>query len=202
MDTPVEPTRQRAEELLFTYTKTDTLRNHARAVEAVMRHFASRLGEQPDKWGIIGLVHDLDWEMFPEEHCRKTTEILTEEEWPEDWIRAVRSHAWGMFTEDTPEHVMEKVLYTIDELTGLITATALVRPSRSILDMKTKSVKKKWKEKSFAAGANREVISAGAEMLAMPLDEVIAETLTGMQTVAGDIGLAGDEEPGQTKGSP
>jgi predicted hydrolase (HD superfamily) len=100
-----------------------------------------------------------------------------------------------MFTEDKPNHVMKKVLYTIDELTGLITATALVRPSRSILDMKPKSITKKWKEKSFAAGANREVIAAGAEMLAMPLDEVIAETLIGMQTVAGRIGLAGEERP-------
>lgn len=201
MNTSTTPTRRRAEELLFTYTESEALRNHARAVEAVMRRFASRLGEDPEKWGIIGLVHDMDWEKYPEEHCRKTTEILTDEGWPEDWIRAVRSHAWGMFTDDEPDHVMEKVLYTIDELTGLITATALVRPSRSVLDMKPKSIKKKWKEKSFAAGANREVIAAGAEMLQMPLDEIIAETLAGMQAVAGDIGLAGDEDSNQTNGT-
>ncbi len=192
MNKPVIPTRAQAEALLFEYTKTEALRNHARAVEAVMRYFAEEQGEDPEKWGVIGLVHDLDWEMFPEEHCTRTTAILREAGWPEEYIRAVRSHAWGMFTEDKPEHPMEKVLYTIDELTGLITATALVRPSRSILDMKPKSIKKKWKEKSFAAGANREVIAAGAEMLDTPLDEVITKTLAGMQTVASEIGLAGD----------
>jgi len=186
------PTRDEALSLLTTYTKSESLINHAKAVEAVMRHYATKFGEDPEKWGIIGLVHDLDWEQFPDEHCAKTTEILTGAGWPEEWIRAIRSHAWGMFTDDKPEHVMEKVLYTIDELTGLITATALVRPSKSILDMKPKSVKKKWKEKSFAAGANREVITQGAEDLGQPLDDVIADTLAGMQTVAEEIGLAGD----------
>lgn len=192
MCTSERPTRDQAEALLYQYTETEALRNHARAVEAVMRYYATEMGEDVEKWGIIGLVHDLDWEKFPEEHCSRTTTILSEAGWPPDWIRAVRSHAWGMFTEDKPEHPMEKVLYTIDELTGLITATALVRPSRSILDMKTKSVKKKWKEKSFAAGANREVIAAGAEMMGVPLDDVIAATIAGMQTVAGEIGLAGN----------
>lgn len=162
-----------------------------------MRHFAEKQGEDVEKWGIIGLVHDLDWEAYPEQHCQKTTEILREAEWPEEYIRSIRSHAWGMFTEDKPEHQMEKVLYTIDELTGLITATALVRPSKSILDMKPKSVKKKWKEKSFAAGANREVITQGAEMLGMDLNDVIAETLAGMQTVADDIGLRGEVGEGE-----
>ena len=187
------PTRNEAYELLATYTKSESLINHAKAVEAVLRHFAEKLGEDPEKWGIIGLCHDLDWEMYPKEHCHKTTEILREAGWPEEYIRSIRSHAWGMFTDEKPEEPMEKVLYTIDELTGLITATALVRPSKSILDMKPKSVKKKWKEKSFAAGANREVIQQGAEMLEMDLNEVIAETLAGMQNVAGDIGLAGEE---------
>jgi predicted hydrolase (HD superfamily) len=187
------PDRAQALQLLEQYTKSESLLNHARAVEAVMRHFAAQNGEDVEKWGVIGLVHDLDWEMYPEEHCSQTTRILTEAGWPDEYIRAVRSHAWGMFTDDKPEHPMEKVLYTIDELTGLITATALVRPSRSILDMKVKSITKKWKEKSFAAGANREVIAAGAEMMGMPLNEVIQETLTGMQTVASDIGLAGEE---------
>ena len=186
------PTRDEAFELLTTYTKSESLINHAKAVEAVMRHFGEKFGEDVEKWGVIGLVHDLDWEAYPEEHCQKTTEILREAKWPEEYIRSIRSHAWGMFTDDKPEHKMELVLYTIDELTGLITATALVRPSKSILDMKAKSVKKKWKEKSFAAGANREVIAQGAEMLGMELNEVITETLAGMQTVADDIGLAGD----------
>lgn len=186
------PTREEAYELLTTYTKTENLLNHAKAVEAVMRHFAEKFGEDVEKWGTIGLVHDLDWEAYPEQHCQKTTEILKEAEWPEEYIRSIRSHAWGMFTEDKPEHQMEKVLYTIDELTGLITATALVRPSKSVLDMKPKSVKKKWKEKSFAAGANREVITQGAEMLGMDLNDVIAETILGMQKVADDIGLRGE----------
>jgi len=188
------PTRERALQLLYEYNDTESLRNHGKAVESVMRHFARELGEDEDKWGIIGLVHDLDWEKYPEEHCAKTTAILEEEGWPTEWIRAIRSHAWGMFTDDKPEHTMEKVLYTIDELTGLVTATALVRPSRSVLDMKVKSVTKKWKEKSFAAGANREVIQAGAEMLGRPLNEIIEGTIAGMRTVAGEIGLAGDGE--------
>lgn len=187
------PNRAEALSLLEQYTKTENLRAHAKAVEAVMRHFANRYGEDPDKWGVIGLVHDLDWEMYPEEHCTKATEILQEQNWPEEYIRAIRSHAWGMFTDDKPEHPMEKVLYTIDELTGLITATALVRPSKSILDMKPKSVTKKWKEKSFAAGANRELIASGADMLGEPLNDVIAETLIGMQAVADDLGLAGED---------
>ncbi|MFW5975716.1 MAG: HDIG domain-containing metalloprotein [Alkalispirochaetaceae bacterium] len=186
------PTRDEAFELLTTYTKSESLINHAKAVEAVMRHFAEKFGEDVEKWGVIGLVHDLDWEAYPEQHCQKTTEILREAEWPEEYIRSIRSHAWGMFTDDKPEQKMELVLYTIDELTGLITATALVRPSKSILDMKAKSVKKKWKEKSFAAGANREVIAQGAEMLGMELTDVITETLAGMQKVADEIGLAGD----------
>ena len=187
------PERARALELLFAYNETDSLRNHAFAVEAVMRKFAESHGEDVEKWGLIGLLHDLDWEKYPEQHCTKTTEILQDEGWPEDWIRAIRSHAWGMFTDDKPTHVMEKVLYTIDELTGLITATALVRPSRSVLDMKVKSVTKKWKDKSFAAGANREVIQQGADMLGVPLNDVIEETIEGMRSIAAEIGLAGEE---------
>lgn len=188
------PDRRDALALLEEYTASENLRNHARAVEAVMRHYARRYGEDEERWGLVGLVHDLDWERYPEEHCIQTTRILTEAGWPEDMIRAVRSHAWGMFTDDRPEHPMEKVLYTIDELTGLITATALVRPSRSILDMKVKSVKKKWKDRSFAAGANRDIISQGAEMMGEDLDVVIEHTIEGMRTVAEDIGLAGTPE--------
>lgn len=188
------PTRDEALALLKKYTKSENLINHARSVEAVMRHYARKLGEDEDKWGIIGLVHDLDWEAYPEQHCTRTREILEEAGWPEDYIRAIMSHAWGMFTDVEPTHPMEKVLYTIDELTGLVTATALVRPSRSVLDMKTKSVKKKWKEKSFAAGANREVIEKGAAMMGADLSDVIADTIEGMKTVATDIGLEGTPE--------
>jgi predicted hydrolase (HD superfamily) len=157
-----------------------------------MRHFARTYGEDEDKWGIIGLVHDLDWEMYPQEHCAKTREILTDAGWPEEYIRSIMSHAWGFVTDVKPEHRMEKVLYATDELTGLITATALMRPSKSVLDMQAKSVKKKWKDKGFAAGVDREVIAAGAEMLGIELSELITETIAGMRDVAAQIGLEGD----------
>lgn len=188
------PTRERAWTLLNTYTQSERLVAHGLAVEATMRYFAERLAFDPDMWGTIGLIHDLDWERWPEEHCARTTQILRDDGWPEEWIRAVRSHAWGMFTDDEPIHPMEKVLYTIDELTGLVAAAALVRPSKSILDLSVKSVKKKWKEKSFAAGANREVIERGAEMVGMELAEIIDWTIEGMRRAAADLGLAGTGE--------
>ncbi|NLJ65853.1 MAG: hydrolase, partial [Clostridiales bacterium] len=145
-----------------------------------------------EKWGIIGLIHDLDYEKYPDEHCTKTREILTERGWPEDYIRAVVSHGWGICSDVEPEEKMEKVLYTIDELTGLIAATALMRPSKSILDLTTKSVRKKWKQKSFAAGVDRGIIEKGVQMLGMELGEVMAETIKGMQKVADEIGLKGN----------
>jgi predicted hydrolase (HD superfamily) len=188
------PTREQAYELLTTYTKNEGLVRHGLSVEAVMRHFARKYGEDEEKWGIIGLVHDLDWEMYPEQHCEKTREILEEAGWPGEYIRSVMSHAWGFVTDVRPEHRMEKVLYATDELTGLVTATALMRPSKSILDMTAKSVKKKWKEKSFAAGVNREVIAKGAEMLDMEIGELITETIAGMRTAADEIGLRGNVE--------
>ena len=186
------PSREEALALLRTYTKTESLLNHARSVEAVMRYCARKRGHDQEKWGVIGLIHDLDWEMYPTEHCTRTEAILREAGWPEDYIRAAMSHAWEMFTETRPEHEMEKVLYTIDELTGLVTATALMRPSRSVLDMDLKSVKKKWKDKGFAAGVNRSVIEKGAEMLGIPVDEAIVDTIMGMREAAEDIGLAGN----------
>ncbi|GET34000.1 HDIG domain-containing protein [Prolixibacter bellariivorans] len=186
------PTRDEALELLKKYNDSDSLVRHGMAVEAVMKHFAEKMGEDPEKWGIIGLVHDLDYEKYPEQHCTMTRQILEEQKWPEDYIRAIMSHAWGMCTDDKPQLPMEKVLYATDELTGLITAAVYVRPSRSILDLTVKSVKKKWKTKSFAAGANREVIMQGAEMLDMPLEELIAETIAGMQKEADALGLRGE----------
>ena len=186
------PTREQARELLARYTKSESLIRHALAVEAVMRHFARNSGEDEEKWGIIGLVHDLDWEMYPEEHCRKTREILESEGWPAEYIRSVLSHGWGLVTDVRPEHRMEQVLYATDELTGLVTATALMRPSRSVLDMSAKSVKKKWKEKSFAAGVNREVVARGAEMLGVDLTDLISETIAAMRAVAAEIGLEGN----------
>lgn len=187
------PTREEAFELLKEFNKDESHIKHALSVEAVMKHFAELMGEEDiEKWGIVGLVHDLDFEMYPEEHCKKTEQILTERNWPEDFIRAIVSHGWGICSDVEPKETMEKVLYTIDELTGLISATALVRPSKSILDMTPKSVKKKWKQSSFAAGVDRTVIEKGAEMLGMELDKVIEETIKGMQKVSEEIGLKGN----------
>lgn len=183
------PDRQQAYELLTKYNKSESLINHALAVEAVMVHFAELFGEDKEKWGVIGLVHDLDYEIYPEEHCKKTQQILTEENWPKDYIRAIVSHGWKICTDVEPIDRMEKVLYTIDELTGLIAANALMRPT-GMEGMKVKSVKKKWKDKSFAAGVNRQVIAEGAEILEMDLSDVMGETIKAMQKVAGDIGLA------------
>lgn len=188
----LKPNRADAVELLKEFNKNDSLLKHALTVEAVMRHFAGLLGEDMDKWGIIGLLHDIDYEMYPEQHCIKAKEILSERGWPEDYIHAVLSHGWKLCCDVEPLELMEKVLYTIDELTGLVAATALMRPSRSILDMEVKSVKKKWKQKSFAAGVNREVIEEGAAMIDMDMDKVIDETIKGMQKVAEDIDLKGN----------
>ena len=186
------PNREEAFELLRTYNQDESLIKHALAVEAVMRYFAKKLGEDQEKWGVIGLIHDLDYEKYPQQHCKKTEEILKEHNWPDDYIRAVLSHGWGICTDVEPESKMEKVLYAIDELTGLIAATALVRPSRSVLDMKAKSVKKKWKDKSFAAGVDRSIIQKGAEMLGVELDELFTDTIMGMRQAAAQIGLQGD----------
>jgi putative nucleotidyltransferase with HDIG domain len=187
------PTREQAFDLLSKYNKNGSLILHALSVEAVMLHFADLLGEpEKEKWGIIGLLHDIDYEMYPEQHCQKAREILLEHDWQEDYIHAVESHGWGICSNVEPVHRMEKILFTIDELTGLIAATAMLRPSKSILDLELKSVKKKWKQKSFAAGVNREVIEQGAKMLDLDLDYIITETIHGMQTAAESIGLKGE----------
>jgi predicted hydrolase (HD superfamily) len=192
------PFREMAWQLLCRYNQQESLIRHALSVESVMRHFAGLYGEDADTWGIIGLIHDLDYEQYPDQHCTMTKKILEEEGWPPDMIRSVISHAWGICSDEEPVHPMEKVLFTIDELTGLITASVLVRPSRSILDLEVKSVKKKWNMKNFAAGANREVIEKGAAMMGRDLDFVIRETINGMKKVAGEIGLEGNPvEPQQ-----
>lgn len=185
------PTRNEAMDLLRQYNFDESLIRHALAVEAVLRHFARTFGEDPEKWGIIGLIHDLDYQQFPDQHCTKTGEILTAQGWPQDYIRAVVSHGWGICSDVEPQERMEKVLYAIDELTGLVAATALVRPSRSVLDMEPSSVKKKWKDKSFAAKINRDVIQRGAEMLGMELSDLFRQTIAGMKDVAAEIGLKG-----------
>jgi len=186
------PTREEAYNLLTKYNKSDSLIKHALTVEGVMRYFARKRGEDEEKWGIIGLIHDLDYEQFPEQHCHKTEEILRENEWPEEYIRAVVSQGWGIVSDVEPKTELEKVLYTIDELTGLVVTTALVRPSKSVLDVKTKSVKKKWKDKRFAAGVDRSIIENGAQMLDVELTDLITDTIMGMQEVAEEIGLKGN----------
>ena len=186
------PTREEAFELLKKYNQTESLIKHALAVEGVMRYMARKRQADEEKWGVIGLIHDLDYEQFPEQHCKKTEELLRENNWPEEYIRAVISHGWGICTDVKPESEMEKVLYAIDELTGLVVTTALVRPSKSVMDVKPKSVKKKWKDKRFAAGVDRSIIENGAQMLGVEVSELITDTIAGMQEVAEEIGLKGN----------
>ncbi len=185
------PTREQAFNLLKKYNKNENLIKHALAVEGVMRYFARKRDDDEEKWGIIGLIHDLDYEQFPEEHCRKTEEILKENNWPKEYIRAVVSHGWGICSDVEPKTELEKVLYAIDELTGLVVTTALVRPSKSVMDLNAKSVKKKWKDKRFAAGVDRSIIDKGAQMLGMERTELITDTIMGMREVAEEIGLKG-----------
>jgi len=185
------PTREEAYALLAEYNQNDRLIKHALTVEAVMRFMARKRGEDEEKWGVIGLAHDLDYERYPEKHCEQTERILRENDWPEDYIHAVMSHGWGICTDVEPEHEMEKVLFAIDELTGLITACVLVRPSKSLHDLAVRSVNKKWKDKSFAAGANREIIQKGIDMLGMERAELIADVIEGMREAAGELGLDG-----------
>jgi putative nucleotidyltransferase with HDIG domain len=185
------PTREEAFALLRRYNQNEALIKHALAVEAVMRYCARQRGQDVEMWGVIGLVHDLDYEQFPDQHCHKSGAILREQGWPEDYIRAVLSHGWGICTEVEPQTDLEKTLYAMDELTGLVAATALVRPSKSVLDVEVKSVRKKWKEKSFAAGVNREVIEKGAALLGADLNDLIGAAILAMREVAPEIGLAG-----------
>ena len=185
------PTRESALELLKQYNKTESLIRHALAVEGVMRYMAKKSGEDEDKWGIIGLIHDLDYEMYPEQHCKMTEKILVENNWPTEYIRAVMSHGWGLVTETEPVTKLEKTIFAMDELTGLVATSALVRPSKSVLDMEARSVKKKWNDKRFAAGVDRSVIEKGADMLGVNIEELITDCIMGMRTVAEEIGLKG-----------
>ncbi|HNY65334.1 MAG TPA: HDIG domain-containing protein [Deltaproteobacteria bacterium] len=186
------PSREDALALLHEYTKTDNLRKHAYAVEAVMRHLARKAGEDEEKWGVIGLVHDLDYEQFPDQHCSKTREILEARGWPEEYIRAVVSHGYGICSDVEPVTLLEKTLYAIEELTGLVAASALVRPSKSVLDLTTKSVMKKWKTPAFAAGVDRSVIEKGAGMLGCEVTDLVESTIMGMREAAAEIGLKGE----------
>lgn len=183
------PTRQQALDLLLQYNGSQSLILHGKAVEAAMRYMARKAGENEEKWGTIGLIHDLDYEQFPEQHCQKTEEILRANGWPEDHIRAVLSHGWGICTDVEPQSLLEKTLYTVDELSGFVTACALVRPSKSVADLEVKSVKKKWKQKSFAAGVQREIVEHGAEMLGVSFDEITADVIAALRERKDELGL-------------
>ena len=183
------PTYDEALALLKEFNKSESLLKHAYCVEGVMRYVARKIGEDEEKWGIIGLVHDLDYELYPEQHCKKSQEILEERGWPKEYIRAVVSHGWGICSDVEPQTDMEKTLYAVDELTGLVTAVAIIRPSKSVADLEAKSVMKKWKDKSFAAGVNRSVIEKGANVLGVELKDLVDDVIMGMREVADRIGL-------------
>ena len=186
------PTRDEALALLAEYNKGDGLMKHALAVEAVMRYCARKHGADEGEWGLIGLIHDLDYEQFSDEHCTKTAAILEERGWPPEYIRAAVSHGWGICSDVEPRTDLEKTLFAVDELTGLVAATAIIRPSKSIMDVKAKSVRKKWKNKAFAAGVNRSIIEQGAQMLGIELSELMTDVIMGMREVAQEIGLKGN----------
>ena len=186
------PSRDEAWQLLKKYNSSEALLHHALAVEGVMRWFARSMApENEPVWGVVGLLHDIDYEMYPEQHCKKCVELLSAADVDETVIRAITSHGYGLCSDVEPLCAMEKVLYAIDELTGLINAAAIMRPSRSVMDIELKSVKKKYKDKAFAAGVDRAVIQNGCDMLEMPLDEVITGCIMGMRDVAREIGLYG-----------
>lgn len=176
--------REKALELLKKYNKDSFHLQHALTVEGVMKWFANSLGyeNEVEYWGIVGLLHDIDFEMYPEEHCIKAPELLREAGVEEEIIHAVCSHGYELTVDVKPEHEMEKVLYAVDELTGLIGAVALMRPSKSVQDMEVKSVKKKYKNLNFAAGCSRTVIERGADMLGYELDELIGKTILAMRS--------------------
>ena len=177
-------TRDEAWTLLTQYNQEPFHLQHAQTVEGVMRWYAQELGygDQADFWALVGLLHDIDFERWPEEHCKKCVELLEAGGAEEKLIHAVVSHGWGLCSDVKPEHEMEKVLFAADELTGLIGAAALMRPSKSVQDMELKSLKKKFKDKKFAAGCSRDVISQGAELLGWSLDDLMDKTLAAMRS--------------------
>lgn len=187
----MQPTRQEAWEMLCEYNESEALRRHGLTVEGCMRHFARLKGEDEELWGLVGLLHDLDYERYPDQHCLMAKQILEHKAVDSDIIRAVMSHGWGISCDVQPQTQMEKTLYAIDELTGLITAAAIMRPSKSVMDLELKSVKKKYKSNGFAAGVDRSVIEKGADMLGTTVDELIAQCILGMRECAAQIGLDG-----------
>lgn len=185
------PSRGEAIGLWRKYNENEYLYRHALSVEAAMRHFAAKQGEDVESWGILGLLHDIDYQKFPEEHLKHTREMLAPAGYPEDFIRAVESHGFGICTEVEPKLYMEKALFACDELTGFIAACAIIRPSKSVLDLEVKSVVKKFKTPAFAAKIRRDIIQQGADMLGIPLEELIQETILALRPVATEIGLKG-----------
>ena len=173
--------RTQALELLKKYNKEDFHIRHALTVEGVMRYFAKQYGHDEEFWGLVGLLHDVDFEVYPDEHCKKAPELLKEVNASDEFIHAVCSHGYGLCSDVEPTHEMEKILFATDELTGLIGAAAIMRPSKSVQDMELSSLKKKFKDKKFAAGCSRDVIREGAERLGWELDKLLEETLIAMR---------------------
>ncbi|HOX30968.1 MAG TPA: HD domain-containing protein [Spirochaetales bacterium] len=184
--------RDEALELWRAHNDDDYLYRHALSVEAVMRYFAAKAGEDPDWWGLVGLLHDIDFQEHPEEHLKHARAILEPAGYPEAFVRAVESHGYGLCTEVEPKSYMEKILYACDELTGFIYACAIMRPSKSVLDIEVKSVTKKLKTPAFAAKIDRSVIQKGAEMLGLGMDELVGQAILALRPVAAEIGLKGN----------
>ena len=178
----MELQREQALALLQKYNQEPFHIQHALTVEGTMRYYASELGYDPEFWGIVGLLHDVDFERWPEEHCKKAPELLSEVNASQELIHAVCSHGYGLCSDVEPEHIMEKVLFAADELTGLIGAAARMRPSKSVADMELSSLKKKFKDKKFAAGCSRDVIREGADRLGWTLDELMEKTILAMRS--------------------
>ncbi len=179
--------REDAISLLKKYNKEEFHLLHALTVEGVMKYFARELGEDEEYWGIVGLLHDVDFEQYPEEHCKKAPELLKEINAPDEMIYSICSHGYGICSDLEPKHQMEKILFATDELTGLIWAAAKMRPSKSTKDMEVSSLKKKFKDKKFAAGCSRDVIKQGAEMLGWDLDKLFEETILAMRDCEDDV---------------
>ena len=179
--------RQQAWELLRRYNREPFHLRHALTVEAVMRYFAEQRGEDADFWGVAGLLHDIDFEQWPEQHCVKAPELLREGGADEATVHAVCSHGWGLCSDVEPTHEMEKLLFASDELTGLIWSASLMRPSKSVQDMELKSLKKKFKDKKFAAGCSREIILKGAELCGLTIEELMQQTLDAMRATEDEV---------------
>ena len=178
----MELNRVQALNLLKKYNTEPFHIQHALTVEGVMRWYAQENGEDAEFWGLCGLLHDIDFELYPEQHCQKAPELLAEVNASEEMVHAICSHGYGICSDVEPQHLMEKILFTVDELTGLIGAAARMRPSKSVMDMELSSLKKKFKDKKFAAGCSRDVIKQGAEILGWTLDEVLDKTILAMRS--------------------